>query len=1047
MIRSVTLSYWHGVVLLQSSGITKHVYKVSNLKDKMCVKPCVSPEPEPEKTTPEPEPEHTKITPEPEPEKTTIKPEPEPNSCSYNIVHKCSMGGYTLDCFDMTWTFHEAKDTIEFTLSAVVAETEWVGVGFSETDSMTNADIYYGWHNNGVTEVHDSHTAGYRTRPTLDNLDLFNISGSRINGRTQLKFSRKRSTGEDQTKDVAFTDTKCYFILLAWGGSVTSSGITKHVYKVSNLKDKMCVKPCVSPEPEPEKTTPEPEPEHTKITPEPEPEKTTIKPEPEPNSCSYNIVHKCSMGGYTLDCFDMTWTFHEAKDTIEFTLSAVVAETEWVGVGFSETDSMTNADIYYGWHNNGVTEVHDSHTAGYRTRPTLDNLDLFNISGSRINGRTQLKFSRKRSTGEDQTKDVAFTDTKCYFILLAWGGSVTSSGITKHVYKVSNLKDKMCLKPCAKPEPEPETTATPEGEGEPGSCGPAPGVNVTTGDRPHSMDCVDMVIGSAKGQLSRIGDYYSRDRSTPLKDEFYGGSDDLTGGLGFEDDNGFTTIVFRKKIRAMEPTDHSFIDKPMHVIWARGQDEGNYVHNKQTPSGIDGVTTQVSDPQYYKVDELKYHGFTGHRGTTTINFFTEPTDPVGECKQEWGSCPSEGDCHHVEWVYNRVLDRVHFTMRARLRSKQWIGLGFSRDKSMTNTDTVVAWIDSQRVVHVVDGWIGNQYSMPASDPQQDIRGISGDIQDGITKISFNRARGTKDDKDIAFDGNDCIYIIFPKGGEYIDGTERFSRHDVTPTVSQQKICIPCKTGQTQPPITGSTPKPTEKFRIVVSFKVTSVPWSDVYRNPESREFKDLRWDIELSLNLLMSKLPGFSRVIVLQISRGSIKIEAALEFDGNKTQAKTDVQTVFDKAIETGTIGTYSIDTNIGSFSIGDPEAVQEVANRPPETKQRDDADYVALWVIVGLASGAFVLVLILACGNYKRMKKPKEKESDDEFKSLSLGTSSPTDVHYNGYKSDKKQGLSIMNMAYEDWKEKNEAERVPSTKSSQNKYKIPSNNGMMETF
>ena len=28
----------------------------------------------------------------------------------------------------------------------------------------------------------------------------------------------------------------------------------------------------------------------------------------------------------------------------------------------------------------------------------------------------------------------------------------------------------------------------------------------------HAMDCIDIVIGTAKGQLSRIGDYYTRDR-------------------------------------------------------------------------------------------------------------------------------------------------------------------------------------------------------------------------------------------------------------------------------------------------------------------------------------------------------------------------------------------------------------------------------------------------------------------------------------------------------------------------------------------------------
>ena len=62
------------------------------------------------------------------------------------------------------------------------------------------------------------------------------------------------------------------------------------------------------------------------------------------------------------------------------------------------------------------------------------------------------------------------------------------------------------------------------------------------------MDCTDMVIGSARGMRSRVGDYYTRDRSTPLHDEVYGGTQSLTAALGFEE-NGYTTILFRKKIQ------------------------------------------------------------------------------------------------------------------------------------------------------------------------------------------------------------------------------------------------------------------------------------------------------------------------------------------------------------------------------------------------------------------------------------------------------------------------------------------------------------------
>ena len=61
------------------------------------------------------------------------------------------------------------------------------------------------------------------------------------------------------------------------------------------------------------------------------------------------------------------------------------------------------------------------------------------------------------------------------------------------------------------------------------------------------MDCNDITIGMARGSVSKIYDAYTRDRSTPQPDEFYGGKDDLTAAVGYEED-GVTTIAFRKKL-------------------------------------------------------------------------------------------------------------------------------------------------------------------------------------------------------------------------------------------------------------------------------------------------------------------------------------------------------------------------------------------------------------------------------------------------------------------------------------------------------------------
>lgn len=68
------------------------------------------------------------------------------------------------------------------------------------------------------------------------------------------------------------------------------------------------------------------------------------------------------------------------------------------------------------------------------------------------------------------------------------------------------------------------------------------------------MDCTDIVIGSARGTAHRIGDYYTRDRSTPQPDHFWGGRDDLTAALGFER-NGQTIILFRRKIQGIIHSD------------------------------------------------------------------------------------------------------------------------------------------------------------------------------------------------------------------------------------------------------------------------------------------------------------------------------------------------------------------------------------------------------------------------------------------------------------------------------------------------------------
>lgn len=55
----------------------------------------------------------------------------------------------------------------------------------------------------------------------------------------------------------------------------------------------------------------------------------------------------------------------------------------------------------------------------------------------------------------------------------------------------------------------------------------------------------------------------------------------------------------------------------MHVIWAVGQEHGRYVHLPK--SGLETESGSIKD--FYKPDELKYHGHGSQRGVLNLNFF------------------------------------------------------------------------------------------------------------------------------------------------------------------------------------------------------------------------------------------------------------------------------------------------------------------------------------------------------------------------------------------------------------------------------------------
>ncbi|XP_064625321.1 uncharacterized protein LOC135486457 isoform X2 [Lineus longissimus] len=137
--------------------------------------------------------------------------------------------------------------------------------------------------------------------------------------------------------------------------------------------------------------------------------------------------------------------------------------------------------------------------------------------------------------------------------------------------------------------------------------------------RIHPMSCNDIVMGYVQGNLSYIHDYFTREQHTPQLDTFFGGKEDLTGAVGHERSE-HTFMGFRKKLKATEPTDKSFVDEALHVIWARGpqiskmnvqpQDKNFQAMNLYAPYYANGD----DDAMYHLNDRLQ-------RGKLQLNFF------------------------------------------------------------------------------------------------------------------------------------------------------------------------------------------------------------------------------------------------------------------------------------------------------------------------------------------------------------------------------------------------------------------------------------------
>ncbi|XP_039765017.1 uncharacterized protein LOC120637291 isoform X3 [Pararge aegeria] len=521
----------------------------------------------------------------------------------------------------------------------------------------------------------------------------------------------------------------------------------------------------------------------------------------------------------------------------------------------------------------------------------------------------------------------------------------------------------------------------------------------------NPMDCTDIVIGTAKGNYHRVLDYYTRDRSTPRVDTFWGGHDDITAASGFED-NGVTTIMFRRKIKAKEPTDHSFVDDLMHVIWARGQEYNHYVHSP--PAG-------VSKGDFYRPDEIKYHGHGSQRGVASINFFEEKKVSSfggiqslddGKCGAQW-KLPRDCDVRNnscdfaASWEYLGLLrgkDSVRFTLRAKL-AKAWTGIGFSNDKKMSQTDAVIGWIDPRsNRPFLMDTWVSG-YAAPRLDPRQDLSGIKGSVEDGVTVLSFVRKRDTGDQKDLAFTDNQCLYMMFvTRGGGFDAVNKRTSKHVDVPYVTDERVCIrPCGPELTEEEEEQSTEAAPGSRSYSILVRMTGL--ADSFRPPAagSSDFEDLAKKVADNLAAELSRTKGYqsltvngfmqneTKAIIAELTLKSIdtnsientarSLEGDLLIEPKEKEEDSDMlkwERAIRDTLAVGKVGNLNIDPE---FLVFQPIALSAVQPPEPAASPPLFGSAARLWLVVGCLAALVALALLqAACTLARAAPRPKDQ-------------------------------------------------------------------------
>ena len=142
-----------------------------------------------------------------------------------------------------------------------------------------------------------------------------------------------------------------------------------------------------------------------------------------------------------------------------------------------------------------------------------------------------------------------------------------------------------------------------------------------------------------------------------------------------------------------------------------------------------------------------------------INLMTKPMMRTAKSFQYPLGCLEDECTYKVTWT--QIDNDIEVTVSGIVQDESdWIGVGFSENNVMPQTDIIVGFFDSEGKA-VIKDYYAVGYSPPQEDESQDIKESTLARKDGLTTMTFKRSISTTDEvMFLIYDLHSCSNFCF-----------------------------------------------------------------------------------------------------------------------------------------------------------------------------------------------------------------------------------------------------------------------------------------------